>query len=588
MPHYYHKNIKILKEKEPKLLKRIESISPNYELALSLSCQDNISFDKDLSNSNIIAVFGFGAGDHIKALLKHVPEKTLIIIVDPDLSIFQAALHLRDLSPILDNNQILLCLGEKPEAVKERLEQHFGILTITNIETVENEDFIKNNPDYFNKVKKIIKDTNAYSYINIATLTIFTKIWPRNFLKNIIPFVKNPGIINLSNKFSQTPAIIVSTGPSLNKNVKLLKKAKNYFIIICADTALSILMKNKIEPHFVFTIEANPKNFDCYKDWLFKDLCFCANAFVYPPTIKSFKGPIFIDNGGYPFAQWIEKFIDIKGFLSKGGSVSTNCFSLAQFMGCNPIVFVGQDLSFPQDIFYAKGVPERILEERNKIMAKNKEFILIEDNYGHMIKTDHNMKNWKIWFEESIRETPHITYINATEGGAKIEGTKFLKLKEAIEQYGLKKINVSKIVNKIQKEHKIPFLENLINEFESIIEEYQIASQLGIQGKNICDNLISSLKYENTTSPRTNQLFNRLRILYEEASNLKKFMYFSRWNFERMLFEIEKNFKEKNPETIANSYQHFFQEINNITTVMLRYLVKAEKELKKFDKTLNP
>lgn len=587
MLHYYHKNIKILKEKNSILLERIKDIAPSRELALSLSCQDNISFDKDLSNSNIIVVLGFGVGDHIKVLLKQVPKKTLIIITDPDLGIFKAALHLRDLSSILDNNQILLCLGEKPEAVKEKLEQHFGILTIANIETVENENFIKNNPDYFDKVKKIIKDTNAYSYINIATLTSFSKIWPRNFLKNIIPFVKNPGIITLGNKFPKTPAIIVSTGPSLNKNVKLLKKAKSSFIIICADTALPILMQNKIEPHFVFTIEANSKNLDCFKNWLFRNLCFCINAFVYPPTIKNLRKLIFIDNGGYPLAQWIERFIDIKGFLSKGGSVATNCFSLAQFMGCNPIIFVGQDLSFPQDIFYAEGVPERILQGRNKIMAKNKEFILIEDNYGRMIKSDHNMKNWKLWFEENIRETPHITYINATEGGAKIEGTKFLKLKEVIEQYSLKKINVSKVVNRIQKKHKIPSLKNLINEFESIIEEYQIASQVGIQGKNICDNLISSLEYENTASPRTNQLFNRARIFYEEVSNLKKFMYFSRWNFERMMFEIEKDFKEKTPKAIVNSYQYFFQEVSNITKVMLRHFTEAEKKLKKLNKTLN-
>ncbi|MDI6786294.1 MAG: DUF115 domain-containing protein [bacterium] len=583
----YHKNIEILKEKEPTLLERINDIASNYELASSLACEENISFDKDISNSNIIVVLGFGVGDHVKALLKQVPEKTLIIIADPDLSIFKAALYLRDLSHILDNNQVLLCLGENPEIIKKKIEDRFGLLTISNIETIENEIFIKNSPDYFEKVKNILKEINIYAYINIGTLKRFTKAWPRNFLKNIIPFVKNPGIITLHNKFPQIPAIIVSSGPSLNKNVKLLKKAKNYFIIICVDTALSVLMQNKIEPHLVFTVESNPENLDCFKSWLSTNFFLCASMFVYYPTIKNFKGSIFIDNGGYPLAQWIEKFIDTKGFLNRSGSVATNCFSLAQFMGCNPIVFVGQDLSFPRNIFYAKGVSSIIVKHRNDIMAKNKDIVYVKDNYGHMIKTNHFMKGWKLWFEEGIKETPHITYINATEGGAKIEGTRFITLKETIKQYGLKKINVSKVLNKIQKDHKIPSLEDLIKEFKSIIEEYQIASHVSIQGKIICDNLVNSLGHENTTSPRISQLFNRARILYEEISNLKKFMYFSHWNFERMMFEIEKEFKEKTSKSIVNSYQCFFQEVINITTTMLRHLIKAEKEIKKLNKTLD-
>jgi hypothetical protein len=243
---------------------------------------------------------------------------------------------------------------------------------------------------------------------------------------------------------------------------------------------------------------------------------------------------------------------------------------------------VGLDLSYPEDIFYAEGVPEKIVEEREKILNKNRDYIFLEDNFGNLVKSDHNMKNWKIWYEDRIKETPKITYINATEGGVKIEGTKFLKLKEVIKEYGKKKINVDEIIKEILNKHQIPNIENLIKEFKDIIEEYQTAFYLATQGREICRNLLNYLGNEEENSKRISQSLTRAYHLYKEISNLKRFFFFSQWNFQKLLFEIERDFRKRNQKNISCSYKHFFKEVVNISSILIKPLLRAEEQLKIF------
>lgn len=78
-------------------------------------------------------------------------------------------------------------------------------------------------------------------------------------LANIKVILENPGINLLYNRFSEKPAIVVATGPSLNKNKHLLKGLEDKALIISVDASLKILMEMGVKPHLVTSLERVPQ-----------------------------------------------------------------------------------------------------------------------------------------------------------------------------------------------------------------------------------------------------------------------------------------------------------------------------------------
>lgn len=118
--------------------------------------------------------------------------------------------------------------------------------------------------------------------------------------------------------------------------------------------------------------------------------------------------------------------------LETGGSVAHVAFSVAQILGFKTIIFVGQDLAYPNDKGHAEasygGGKENDIKNQDKVLFE------VEDIYGGKVKTEYNMNEYRIWFERAVLTYPDIRFIDATEGGAKKAGMEIMTLKEAIER----------------------------------------------------------------------------------------------------------------------------------------------------------
>lgn len=99
---YYRSNLQLLKKKDPGLAKRVEEAP-----SISSIIQPKIDIDSNICDYEIIAVLGFGLGNHIKELIDRTEDTTFILVVEPDLKAFKRALSSVDLTHIIIQNRVV-------------------------------------------------------------------------------------------------------------------------------------------------------------------------------------------------------------------------------------------------------------------------------------------------------------------------------------------------------------------------------------------------------------------------------------------------------------------------------------------------
>ncbi len=216
-------------------------------------------------------------------------------------------------------------------------------------------------------------------------------------------------------------AIIVSAGPSLDKNyLELKKKGKNSVIIATAPT-LSKLYKAGIIPDCVVISDTNEtcKRFHNGAEDAKCSLVFSSTASVL--FVSEHKGPKYIlcPEGFEP----AERLAKDKGWpiIKSYGSVALTSLALAIYKGFKEIIFVGQDLCYKGNAMHAEGTSTPFLEN-------GKNLRVLKDIYGDRVTTSSDLAIFKSQIESTIREHKDIKFFNATEGGLHIEGAKDVML----------------------------------------------------------------------------------------------------------------------------------------------------------------
>ncbi|MCI8717774.1 MAG: motility associated factor glycosyltransferase family protein [Lachnospiraceae bacterium] len=411
----------------------------------------------DMSNYRAIAlVFGMGNGEYIRALRKK-NEQMFILVFEPSYSIAVINQDTIGLDDILENGQTMILVGE---------EQYSAVYHVFNtLATYEAVDYIKLfvTPNYENifpkeleKIEEIYKECLTRIIFSRNTILMIGKEMTCNIANNYIDYIRQYSLANLIKVFKaleldEIPAIIIAAGPSLDKNIKQLKKAKGKAFLIAVDTALNPLAKEDIIPDISITVDPHKPIM------LFQNEKMINIPLVYALTsnskIKDFhKGMRIYQNSIDSFLnQFIRRFGKESAFLETGGSVAHSAFSLAQRLGFKTIIFVGQDLAYPNDKEHSESVYND--SSRNNIHNLNKEYFEVEDIYGEKVKTEYNMNQYRLWFEQAVIVYSEIKFIDATEGGAKKKGMEILTLEAAIKQKCKleKKIDFEEIIKSTQK-----------------------------------------------------------------------------------------------------------------------------------------
>lgn len=293
--------------------------------------------------------------------------------------------------------------------------------------------------------------------VKSATLLRFNQIWQRNFLSNRDAIQRNPGVIALKNKFRDIPCIVVGAGPSLDKNIRYLKKACEKAIILCCDAALKPLLSHGIVPNFVVVLDPQEEIARFLSNVPQNGITLIVPTIVHPSILELWQGEILFFNKfapDIPTLVEIQKMVPEVGILTPGGTVLSVTYDLAFQAGCNPIIFVGQDLSYPKNNSHSRG-SDAAGKGLKTMVEKQKDSIVLEtDMNNQQLRTLKSMSVSKQWFNWAFttwkRDNP-VVVSNCSEAGILTDHCTLLTLNEAIYKFCKTKVNVSWILKKALK-----------------------------------------------------------------------------------------------------------------------------------------
>lgn len=236
--------------------------------------------------------YGFGNGILYKALLQN-PNHKIILVFEPDINIIYTMFNILDFSKELKEKRLII------KYTKFLCKEDFlKICSNKNVFNFLRTYFLEIHSSYYEKyhddilqlnssMQNAIKE-NIFSYGN-SPIDYLEGI--QHFIYNIPNMITHPTYKELLNKRKNLSdnAIIVSTGPSLTKQLPLLKQYQNKASIFCADSAYPILAKEGIKPDYVLSLERTEKTSEFFNNdfgEFDKDILFIVKSVVHPNTIK--------------------------------------------------------------------------------------------------------------------------------------------------------------------------------------------------------------------------------------------------------------------------------------------------------------
>ncbi|EPA8936153.1 motility associated factor glycosyltransferase family protein [Campylobacter coli] len=440
----------------------------------------------------VLYFYGFGNGILFKALLQNKNHQH-IVVFEKDIEIIWVMFHILDFSSELQSARLMVLENDKLQAQDYTelcsSKPFFQFSRIYFLELMSHY-YERFHEDILGLNKKLAENfkNSIVSYGNDSTDTLQGI---EQFVYNLPQMITHPSYKELLSKrkgISDT-AIIVSTGPSLTKQLPLLKKYASKATIFCADSSYPILAKHGIKPDYVCMLERTEITAEFFNhDFgeFDKDIVFICAGVVHPKAIEYLKGRNLVITQkvlDFPY------YINLKDFsyAAVEFSVAHMSYFLSVLLNHKNIIFIGQDLAYAEN---GNSHPDDYQNSANYESQMYKH--ILTEAYGGKKE----IKTHEVWiFFKQILEAMiikyHITTYNCTEGGARIEGTiekPFLwacenlldkdlnKPFEKLEPLSLNKQNefLLKAYYKVCKsiEHCRDFSKILSNDFEKIQSVY--------------------------------------------------------------------------------------------------------------------
>ncbi|ELD1510434.1 motility associated factor glycosyltransferase family protein, partial [Campylobacter coli] len=247
------------------------------------------------------------------------------------------------------------------------------------------------------------------------------------FVYNLPQMITHPSYKELLSKrkgVSDT-AIIVSTGPSLTKQLPLLKKYANKATIFCADSSYPILAKHGIKPDYVLSLERIPLTSEFFNNdfgEFDKDIVFVCAGVVHPKTIEYLKNKTFIITQkilAFPY------YINLKNFCyaAVGFSVAHMAYEFATHLSHKNIIFIGQDLAYAEDGFSHTKDYSNLDKHEGHFQRDKGKFQCLAYGGDGKAESSEVWTMFRFFLQDTISRNIISTTYNCTEGGARIEGT---------------------------------------------------------------------------------------------------------------------------------------------------------------------
>lgn len=489
---------------------------------------------KHNSKNSIFIVLGMGFGYLFSKTVEY--SKGSVILYEPNIELLRVALEMVDMSQYLSKEHVFITND------LSKIEKYFASCFLPNTQTsVLACSYYKIHD--LSELNSLIKKLSVLQGIyetNTKQRAYLGHSYALSVCKNLFDFKTCSCITQLKDVFKNKPAIIAAAGPSLSDNLDLIKQYRNNFILFGVSSSFASLMKNEISPDFVSVIEKFDatsllKNFDLKNINLISEPIVNNNILNLPFKNKFIS--ISVENSANSIYK---KLYNIENYyFETKGTVAYNALFAAKFMGCNPIILVGQDLAYVDGECYSTNSPlspikcrktdtkweiyvsdmnklkenvfshkqfneeQVLLDINNRIKNLNKQLTITHTEFGEEIPTSSTFALFAEYYKHFAKENSYLTLYNTSKKGIKLDGFEYKSLKDILnsltEEVNTKTQNYDFIyqtneinTNFINKE--IKFLEDICANIQKLCPANSELADL-LNKKEMNEKLIRATKY---------------------------------------------------------------------------------------------
>ncbi len=522
-------------------------------------------------------MYGLGNGMFVRKFLQRARKDCSVVVHEPSYKIFKTVLENFDLSDIFADPRVRfvfwpIYIGN---SVKSAYEEIVSYTDITSLAGSNYLNYIQLFPKDCMAYVEGVERAKAFAAANQTVKDYFGAYFCKNTFSNMDLLQDSYDLEKLADLMPEDiPAIVVAAGPSLDKNIKEIARAKGKCLIVSTDTALKPLSLAHIVPDITAIMDGKKdERYLSEEDSRYVPIVCTPRGGT--KFLHIHKGKKFFTND---FSNNINDFLESikKGMikLDSGGSVANACFAIAKYFHCKRIILVGQDLAYTGDKTHSavtvRGAKKTAVDELEHVEMG-------VDIYGNPIRTSREFLLYKEWFEQRINADKELNVIDATEGGIKIEGTRIMTLSEAIDEFCTTEFDFSKIVDQavplFDEETKVrfrDFVKSLPDEFEKLRR---------IIRKTISDyrsmrHLVESNDYHNS---RMKKLYSDCKKQTQEIENSPVIEYVHnqlQGKSTELLDKVNKLEKDEKQEllTVCDMGEQYLQDMDQAITELEPYM----------------
>lgn len=570
-------------------------------------------------------IYGIGLGYLVDESISNLKGK--VIVYEPDIEALYFVLSAVDFSQNLKTQRLFFAsTREEFSAIFRKIFRYKTKTTLSYL------DYHKTHcadlslfAEWLKREAQLIEHNYSFQVNNTFKFFLST-------LQNLAAKYKLKSLADYKDIFKDKPAVIVSAGPSLNKNIETLKKYHDNAIIFCVGTALRTLYNNGITPDFLNVIE-KVNTSQHYNLPFTKDICFIGEQFTESSYLNiPFKERFLTNSLENDDSRWfLEKAgKDFVNFETKG-TVAYHAIFSAYYLGCNPIILVGQDLAYPDGQCYSKGSKfdglkcvfdkelnkfkieaenydeyrhayceseNHSIEIQDKIVKKkledlNKNLVTVKGQNGELLPTDAVYSLFIDYLQDfSKRYGSRRTLLNASVGGAKIEGFEVVSLENVFNQYASAAIDKESLFKKFANQRSF----NISVVRSSLAEDLEVVNTLLklIEPMiSVADGLEKEIEGCKTLNSKIYKSLEKLSNLYVKITNNYMLKYriikmIAVLNYNAIAY-LSREYPEINDYSVAvrfaNAYIHYVRRVKNVAAMTADLLNKAINELENEDES---
>lgn len=490
-------------------------------------------------------IFGLGIGH----LFKEFCDNSMgsVILYEPNLEILRVALELVDFSNEFSKKNVRV--ASDYQELKNTFESIYKYKTEVNLLFLDSyKELYKNEINPLFKYLETIKGGCALEFNALRNrgMEFVTSV-----LVNFNNTLETIPLMEFKNIYKGKTALIVSAGPTLDRNIETIKKNRDKFVLFCVGTAFKALAKEGITPDFLNIIEINDssaqvRGFDLSAIKLIIEPFSCKSSQVLNVKQK-FLYPAITTQGAQYWSHLTG--MDISGYIS-GGTVSYEALECAKMLGCTKLILVGQDLAYVDGKCYSnnsnssdlvievnsetKAVEFKVKDKRklledlspqvgtfteeivenfatNRVNDANDSLSYVKGITGEMLPTHKGYAHFVEQFNEFAYENKDLDLINTSMIGAELRGFKNITLEQALENS--KPVEKKEFYSQFRYD-KNQILENLIKErsfFEKILKDFENTKECFFKFER-------EIKRSKTITKDANKYYKKLLEIYDNVT----------------------------------------------------------------------